>query len=331
MVEAWKQELRSWAQQVAEEFRARAGVLGVAIGGSLARGQEWRHSDLELGVLVAERDQTLPYFNIRQGRGVEGIQLVSPKLSEQVSQVEQGDLAPLVTWPIQLWKCRITHDPTGLLARFKQQFDTHLLTSPVMAMKLNVLRQNIDQRLGIARETLAAGKPAAALAHVRWATNDAIQAAYWAHGELPRSQNRTDSRLHALCRRHAILPFYALYRELYGLDGMTKAIKTAWPKARDEALEITRLWGGDSARDFFIQAVDADFTWRQNAGILTVYRLYIPHLGGKEQGIIDKLDDPTWTAAHQDLLRFLGLADADPNTVATLIDRLVDGYKYFSV
>jgi hypothetical protein len=122
------------------------------------------------------------------------------------------------------------------------------------------------------------------------------------------------------------MPFFELYREVFGLAGASYAIKHAWRLVKDEVLEITRLWGGDSARDFFIYAVDSNFQWRQNAGILTVYRLYIPIIGGPDQALIGKLDDPAWAAENSDLLEFLGLADADSDTVSLLVEQLTNAH-----
>jgi hypothetical protein len=330
MAQTWRSELKDWAQRCAAEFAQRDGVLGVVIGGSLARGQEWRHSDLELGILVEERDPTLPYFNIYEGRGVEAIQLVRRDVEQQVGLAEQGDLSPISAWPIQLWTCRVISDSTGLLARFKKQFDSGLFAPSVIEKKLAGLRQQIEQALAEARGLLAQNKPVLALARTRLAMNEAILAVHWAHGTLPRSQNRTDSRLHLLCRKHALMPFYALYRDVFDLSDTVRVIKTTWPRVKEQVLEITRLWGGDSARDFFIFAVDSDFAWRQNAGILTVYRLYIPIIGAPDKGISTNLDDPHWQAANPHLLRFLGLTHADPTSVARLIDRLADGCHYFA-
>lgn len=56
--ESWRTELHNWANQYTKELAEKSGVLGVVIGGSLARGQEWRHSDLEVGILVGERDES---------------------------------------------------------------------------------------------------------------------------------------------------------------------------------------------------------------------------------------------------------------------------------
>ncbi len=313
--------VKSWANQVAAGFMKRDGILGVLIGGSLARGQEWRHSDLELGLLVEERDQSLPYFNIIAGRGVEAIQLVRKDLEQQVSLAEGGDLTPVSSWQIQLWKGKIVYDPTGLLARFQAQFNAELFTSAVVGKRVAGLCVKIEAGLGEARELLAEGKPAAALVKTRGAMNDAIQAVHWHYGELPRSQNRTDSRLRLLCRKHAAMPFYELYREVFDLSSATKVIRKTWPLVKDQVLEITRLWG-NSARDFFLFAVDGDFAWRQNAGILTVYRLYVPIIGGDEKGIIGKLDDPQWAAKNQDLMIFLGLANVSKEKVSALVERL---------
>ena len=321
MTQLWRQELKTWAQAYASVAIQREGILGAAIGGSLARGQEWRHSDLELGVLVEQYIPTLPYFNIDSGRGVELIQMARGDLEDQVRRVEGGDLTPVQLWPIQLWQCRVAHDPSGLLARFKTQFDACLFHPEVIDQKISGQRAKIEQALGEARQLLTEGRPRMALCRVRYAANDAILAVHWQHGELPRSQNRTDSRLRWLCHKHDCMPFYSLYREIFALSETSSAVRVAWPRVRDQVLELTRLWG-DSARDFFNYAVDSHFAWRQNAGILTVYRLYVPIAGAPERGIAAQLDDPTWAAQNPDLLDFLGLSRPTPEHITDLINRL---------
>jgi predicted nucleotidyltransferase len=321
MTLAWRKELRSWAKQSALEFGMREGVLGVVLGGSLARGQEWRHSDLEIGVLVEKRIEDLPYFNVRQGRGVEVIQLVRGELEEQVKQVEAGDLSSVSRWPIQLWLGKVLHDPSGVLGRFIRQFDEGLFQPEVVERKVSELRGVIDETLGEARVLLASERPAAALVRTRYAMNEAILAQHWTLGELPRSQNRTDSRLRRLCSKHSTLPFYDLYREVFALSETRQVIKNSWPLVREQVLEIARLWG-DSARDFFIYAVDSNFGWRQNAGILTVYRLYVPIIGDEGARLFEKLDDPQWAKQNRDLLAFLGLTFANKAAVSALVERL---------
>jgi len=319
--ESWRTELQNWANQYAKELAEKSGVLGVVIGGSLARGQEWRHSDLEVGILVEERDESLPYFNVNAGRGVEIIQLILPQIKEQIKQVEAGDITPVTNWPIQLWQCRIVHDPKGILEQFKRQFDTFLFTNEVLKKRIENLRFNINDRLSGANQLLAQGKPLASLVEVRHAMNYVILAFHWAFGELPRSQNRTDSRFQALCQKHSIMPPYILYRDVFALSNTTDVIENIWPNIRSSVLEITRLWG-DSAREFFIHAVDSEFKWGEDAGILTVYRLYIPTIGGENQSLQQYLDDPNWTEQNKDLVEFLGLADIEKESVSELISRI---------
>ena len=306
--ETWRDKLHEWANQFTAQLAQRPGVLGVMIGGSLARGQEWRHSDLETGILVESKDESLPYFNVHEGRGVEIIQLIRPDLVTQLDQIAAGDLSPVADWRIQLWEGRLVHDPTGLLAQFKTQFDRHLFSDVVLGQRQAELGKLIDARLAAARQLLGEDRPVAALVELRQAMNHLILVAHWARRELPRSQNRTDSRLRSLCQRHDIMPFYDLYRDVFGLADTQAVIADVWPAVRDQVLEITRLWG-DSARDFFDHAVDSQFLWGEDAGILTVYRLYVPIIGGEDRAIQSKLDDSEWQTTNHNLLQFLGLAE----------------------
>jgi hypothetical protein len=159
------------------------------------------------------------------------------------------------------------------------------------------------------------------LVRVRGAMNDLILAFHWAHRELPRSQNRTDSRLRLICRKHGAPEFYRLYRDVFHLDNANRVIRSVWPGLREQVLEVTRLWG-DPARDFFDFAVDSHFQWRQNADILTVYRLYVPVIGGEERGILGKLDDSVWRRANPEMLKFLGLDEMQVGESVKLIERI---------
>jgi hypothetical protein len=330
MTETWRVELKQWAQQYATGMAAREGILGVVIGGSLARGKEWRHSDLELGILVESRDAALSYFNLDNGRGVELIQVVRGDLEKQIALVAQGDSAAMLKWPIQLWQCQIIADPTGLLAQFKSLFDANLFSEAVLQHKQADLHAKIENLLAEARAYLSENRPSAALVKTRLAVNEAILALHWHFKELPRSQNRTDSRLRQLCQRHAAQPFYQMYRDVFGLADTSRVLRSNWPKARADVLEITRLWG-DSARDFFMYAVDSNFAWRQRAGILTVYRLYIPIIGAEGQRLLEKLDDPAWVSANRDVVAFLGFTHASQGEVEALLARLVEACAIYGL
>lgn len=196
-----------------------------------------------------------------------------------------------------------------------------LFTNEVIEKRIETLCLNIKDRLTKANQLLAQGKPVASLVELRHAMNDMILAFHWAFRELPRSQNRTDSRLRALCRKHSIMPVYTRYRDVFALSNTADVIENIWPKIRSRVLEITQLWG-DSAREFFDHAVDSEFKWGEDAGILTVYRLYISIIGGEDQSLQQFLDDPNWTKQNKDLVEFLGLADVENETVSELIFRI---------
>ena len=313
-------EIERWALAYLTRL-SDSGRRGVLLGGSIARGQQWAHSDLEAGLLVEARQPELPYFNVDTGRGVEVIQLVSSELTEQVRQVEAGDLDAVAKWPIQLYRARIISDATGLLARFTALFDRRLFSPPVVQLKIRQHFTSSSSYLVRARDLLATNCPRAAVTEVRGAMNEVILALYWSLGELPRSQSRTDSRLRDLTIRHKRPGFYQLYRAVFDLDTTEVAVAGAWPKVRAQVLELTKLWG---ARDFFEHSVDSNFTWGENGGILSVYRLYIPIMGRPDVGIFNQLDRVEWASANSDLLMFLGLSDANPATVEAWAKQVED-------
>jgi predicted nucleotidyltransferase len=137
----WWVELDEWALAYAQRLSRGVGTGGVLIGGSIARGEQWEHSDLEVAVLVETVDPTLPHFSVDNRRGVELFQLEKHQLEEQVAAVEGGDLGAVASWPTQLYRSRVVHDPSGLLARFVAAFDRHLFSDAVRGLKLEAHRR----------------------------------------------------------------------------------------------------------------------------------------------------------------------------------------------
>ena len=297
------------------------GKRGVLLGGSIARGQQWAHSDLEAGLLVEAADPSIPYFNVDSGRGVEVIQLIEPDLLKQLAAIENGDLTAVSVWPIQLYQARVISDPTGVLKQFVTRFDRHLFSPDVVRMKLAHHATRAAQRLERARALISEDRTRAALCEVRQAMNEAVLALHWSLGELPRSHNRVDSRLRDLTTRHGRPEIYALYREVFELDTADQAIRQAWPVVKERVLEIASAW---RARAFFETAVDGTFSWGENGGIISVYRLFIPIIGGADGSIFNSLDDPLWAEAHPELLQFLGLRSAGAHNVSRLVERIDD-------
>lgn len=324
----WKSTLEMWALDYCRRLAAD-GHAGVILGGSIARGQQWEHSDLEVGYLRSAAEDKLTYFAIDSGRGVERISLEYESLESQVAAVEAGDPSSVAGWPIQLYRGRVQHDPSGLLARFSAMFDRYLFTDVVVGHKIANHLAAADARIHLAQTELAAGRPSAALAHLRWGFNDVILVQYWRVRELPRSQNRTDSRLRDLAERHSLEPFYHLYRDIYHLNDADQVIAEDWPSAKTAVLDSARL--GPATASFFDIAVDGTFSWGANGGILGAYRMHIPILGNPPLTTV--LDNPAWRAKNERLVRFLGFTDADDSAVASFIaqvDATMEGLRQHS-
>jgi hypothetical protein len=314
----WRADLEQWALGYCVRLAASAGRDGVLMGGSIARGEQWEHSDLEVGYLRGPQSPPLDYFATDSGRGVERIGLIGDDLDRDLAAIDSGDVRPIVNWPIQLYRGRVIHDPTGVLARFTSAFDELLFTPQVTHAKIDA--HLADYRIHHSRALQAQrdGRPRVALTWLRHAMNDLILVQYWSCGELPRSQNRTDSRLRDLADRHGLHDFYRLYRDVYRLDGTQPVITEDWPVVRDRVLGIAASWLA-GAGDFFEQAVDSTFSWGEDGGILGAYRLYIPTIGD-DDGLFATLDDADWIAGNAELVRFLGLND--PHDLSTLIERV---------
>lgn len=116
-----------------------------------------------------------------------------------------------------------------------------------------------------------------------------------------------------------------LYRDPFALADTQAVIGDVWPAVRHQVRAITCLWG-DSARDFCNHAVDTQFQWGEDANSLTVYRPYVPIIGGPDWPIQNNLDDAKWQTTHRNLLQSLGVAKVTRDEVSKLLNRL-DGWQ----
>jgi hypothetical protein len=315
----WRTELHRFADDVLRSFVERGDVHGVALGGSLARGLEWKHSDIELAILVERRLDEFGHFAMWDSRGFEIFQFIEAELREQINGA-QRDPTAVLDWPIQMYQCRVIADPSGLLSRFKEAFDRRLFSAEVVSAKVARSLEGFDREFATAQADLAASKPLTALAQLRAAFNHLILAFYWRHEILPRSQNRTEAMLRMHCRRLGKMDFYALFHEVYDLDLTAAQARGLLASCRAEVNDIVSGFGS-AAADFFYYAVDGEFRWGQTKGILTVYRLYVPwclRRFNEQDGVFD---DGAWREAHRDLCRFVGLDRPDAAHTAELLTR----------
>lgn len=319
-MEEWRIALHAFADEIAASFAGRPDVLGVAIGGSVGRGTEWEHSDVEIGLLVAEKLPDVPHFHVAGGRGFETLQIVAPKIAAQLDRID-AEPHVVAEWPLQLFECRIVHDPTGLLGRFKRAFDARLFTPTVQAEKVTREIRQVDKWLMKAHDDVAAGRPASAVARARQAMNHLLLAFYTSNGLLPRSQNRCESLLRDACARLGRPDVHATFVSVYGLEGFDLgATRDNFRAARADIDRVAVAWG-EAAPAFFRDACDGDLAWGHAPSILAVHRLCLPHCVRAIDGEL-ALDDVAWRREHAGFLRVLGLDDALTSDAMATIDRV---------
>jgi hypothetical protein len=315
----WKRQLHQFAGSVCKRLRQRPDVAGIAIGGSLARGVEWRHSDVEIGIVVRDRIADLGHFNVIDGRGVEVFQFVQAEWQEQL-WLAHADPSVVAKWPIQMYQCRIIRDAAGIFSSFKEQFDATLFQPAIVAAHRNAELAQFDEWFARGQVELQSGFPVSALVSLRIAFNSLILAYYWHHGILPRSQNRTDALLRAHCRRLGHPDFYHLFRDVYALRVSARRARMLIEPCRADIDAAVAVWGVE-APAFFRYAVDGNFEWGIAGSILTVHRLCVPLYVRTVQGQEHIFDDASWSGHHAALCTFLGLSGWQPSGVTALFER----------
>jgi len=203
----WKTKIYNTAFDIANQFSREERIQGVAIGGSIGRGETWKHSDLELCILVEDYISDFQYFNFIQEMGVEIIQLKKDDIIKFI-ETDNMEISNILEIPIQIYKCKIINDPLGLLHHFKLKYDSLLFHESIRKMKANEALLHAGNKLAQAKKLIKEGNFKTALSHLRLGLNDMLLGTYWANGILPRSQSRT---IHLLKKNSAILGHNKLY------------------------------------------------------------------------------------------------------------------------
>lgn len=317
----WKAKLYNTAYRIEEEYRLKEGVIGTAIGGSIAKGKVWKYSDLELCLLVDEYNKELDYFNYINGLGVELIQLTKSKIQDFIRDYEQsGNRLGAIKFPIQVYQCRIIHDPEGLLTKFKSIYDQSLFDKSVKKIKQEKAANNADEKYELAVRLLQEGNHKSALGSLRLAVNELLLAYYWHNGILPRSQNRT---VYLLKKQSPQLGGDALYKAfttIFGVLDSKARMKQDLLKAKSDVFEITRSAWGDNTPEFLEKACDGQLEWGYESSILYVYKWCIHSIHSKEMagGVYDRTE---FARDRPALHRFLGFEYTSPEQVSNwLID-----------
>ncbi|WP_141504848.1 nucleotidyltransferase domain-containing protein [Paenibacillus luteus] len=319
----WKQQLYDSANRVANQFKDYPGIVSVAIGGSLARGMAWKHSDLELCVIVDQHLQELQYFNYMENMGVEIIQIKK----QQVEEFLAGEGLPkeaVLQFPIQIYKCRIVHDPSGILAKFKAAYDDTLFHSDVTAKKREQALQSVDQRYALAESLLSGGFPNTALAHLRLASNDLLLAYYWHNHILPRSQNRTVYLLKQNAERFGFVDFYNTFLQIFGLNQPLPAMKQSLFQSQSEIYQLANAGWGSNSVLFLQNAVDQNLEWGYDKSILYVYKWCVHLLKSGKLEDKNVYDHKQFEADYPKLYQFLDFDKMTSEEIRGLFDRFHD-------
>ena len=316
----WKSEIYRKAVLIAEQYRAVNGVRGIAIGGSVARRTVWKHSDLELCLFVDEYRPAFDYFNVIDGLGVEIIQINVANVRAFLDRyAEDGSIQGALSFPIQVYQCRIVHDPEGLLGAFKQIYDRALFDDRIKSVKKREAKQRADERYGIAIRLLEEGSPASAHASLRLAVNELMLAYYWQHDILPRSQNRTVYLLKRHSRKLGSFDLYRLFTEVYGLTGNKAQMKEELFAAKNDLFSIASAAWGRNAPEFLEKACDGQLEWGYESSILYVHKwcVHTIHFTELTQAIYDR---PEFARQRPELTRFLGFDRTDEEQVSAWME-----------
>jgi hypothetical protein len=315
----WKKSLYQFARRVAEQLAADPNVVGVAFGGSVARGDVWKHSDLEIGIIVRKKIEGLQHFGTREDRGVETFQFVAAELEEQLDGIEVGK-TDVTRFPIQMYCCRVLYDETGLFGRFKRVFDRDLFAPEIVDLKK---RRELDRAalwLARAENALTRGHFKTTVALARVAMNSLLLAFYWHHAIQPRSQNRTVYMLKKTCRQIGDMRLYDAFCDLYDLDIGVETARAQLAAAKPDIHRLVLAWGSN-APAFFEKAVDGKLEWGYHKSIVTVHRFCLHLIQCREEDS-HVYDDEDWQKSHGPLMTFLGLDEIDAQKAQDAVGKI---------
>ncbi len=286
----WKTKIYQSAHTVAKSFEDDKRVVGVAFGGSVAKNMVWKHSDLELCIVVNERIEDYEYFNFIEGMGVEIIQIEKSKIQEFIEGFTQPD-EKVLSFPIQIYKCKILYDPQNILSEFKKIYDNSLFNPNVANIRETQHIKNTDDEYEKAKASFAKEHYKTALSHLRLSVNELLLVYYWHYGILPRSQNRTVHFLKKNSKAFGNDVLYNAFVDIFCLNKSLGFMRNALNTAKDEIFEISENWG-QGTPEFLQKAVDINLEWGYPKSITYVYKwcMHLLTLSLNEEGFCDTKD-----------------------------------------
>ena len=321
----WKEKIYKSAYTVAESFKDDPRVLGIAIGGSVAKNVVWKHSDLELGIVVDERIKEYEYFNFIEGLGVEIIQIKKSDIIDFTDNFTQPD-EKLLKFPIQIYKCRIIYDPQNIIKPFKEIYDNSLFHTNIASIKESESLGHADGRYEQAKSLFEKGNFNTALSHLRIAINALLLAYYWHYSILPRSQNRT---VYFLKKNSAKIGHDVLYNafvDIFCLNKTLGEMQNALASAKPEIFSVSKAWG-ESAPDFLEKAVDINLEWGYPKSITYVYKWCMHILQCSDLCTEDYCDTTEYKNKYPNLYEFLDFSTINMSDLEKMLAQYQDARK----
>ena len=316
----WKTEIYKNAYAIAGEFIDNPDVVAVAIGGSIAKGTVWKHSDVELCLIVKRTISKFQYFNFIKGMGVEVIQILEEQIMEFLKSFDKPDIS-ILQFPIQIYQCKIIYDPTKVLAEFKNVYDNCLFHPTIKKLKEEEALNHVDKRISISKELLEGAKYKTALAHMRIGMNDLLLAYYWHYNILPRSQNRT---VYLLKQNSKIIGHYELYNafvDVFCLSKSTSVLKNRLLMAKRDIANISEVFGSNT-KMFLENAVDGNLEWGYPKSIIYVYKFFTHLLQCYEINNVAVYDTDEFKMTCGYLHDFFDFNDVEYKTVCEMLKKM---------
>ncbi|WP_028548853.1 hypothetical protein [Paenibacillus sp. UNC451MF] len=312
----WKRRMVETAYRIAEPFCNNPDIVGVALGGSIGRGQMWKHSDLELCIVVESRLEEFQHFNYLDNMGVEIIQITKSRMKEFTEQFDEPDQS-LLGFPIQIYKCKVIHDPEHILRPFKKLYDQYLFHENITQFKEEEALKQADTKLLKAKEHIAIGNYKTAAAHLRIGLNFLLLAYYWHHHIFPRSQNRTVYFLRKNSRIIGHTKLYDAFIRAFCLDQPGNRLKEGLWSAQPDIFKLSGASWGSNSSVFLKNAVDGNLEWGHNQSIVYVYKYCVHRMHGHDSHPEDLYDQPEFAEQFPELHHFL---DMDTMTLEDVKD-----------
>ena len=300
----WKSRIHKTANSISKKFANDPEVVGVAIGGSVGKNMVWKHSDLELCIVVEKYIERYGYFNFIDGMGVEIIQIMKEDVEEYIRENDENNMLTL-KFPIQIYRCKVIYDPENIVGKFKDIYDSSLFSEQIVDKKMNEALETVDKCIKLAKGNLAKGNIYTVTGLCRMGINDMLLANYWKYHILPRSQNRTVYLLKKNSEKIGSYDLYNAFVEIFNFKGRSMAdMKERFFEAKEEIYNVTKAWG-EGARNFLDKAVDGQLEWGYPKSILYVHKwcVHILHLKDMEERAI--YDQKDFLENNTKLYRFL--------------------------